>query len=111
MTAAILYMGAKLVIAGNLSVGELIAFNLLAGRISSPSCDWRRPGRISIRHNYRFARLGDILNTAPEPTYNPSRMALPSIRGNISFENVTFRYRIDSRRFSTTSVWTFPPDK
>jgi subfamily B ATP-binding cassette protein HlyB/CyaB len=42
-----------------------------------------------------IARLGDILNTAPEPAYKPSRMALPSIRGDIAFEHVAFRYRID----------------
>src|SRR5262249_45243673 len=41
------------------------------------------------------ARLGDILNTAPEPIYNPNRMALPAIHGNLTFEHVTFRYRID----------------
>src|SRR5258707_15355245 len=36
VTAAILYMGAKLVIAGDLSVGELIAFNIFSGRVSQP---------------------------------------------------------------------------
>jgi subfamily B ATP-binding cassette protein HlyB/CyaB len=41
------------------------------------------------------ARLGDILNTAPEPSCNPARAALPAIRGDITFEHVTFRYRID----------------
>jgi ATP-binding cassette, subfamily B, bacterial HlyB/CyaB len=41
------------------------------------------------------ARLGDILNTPAEPTYNPGRAALPEIRGDIVFEHVTFRYRID----------------
>jgi ATP-binding cassette, subfamily B, bacterial HlyB/CyaB len=41
------------------------------------------------------ARLGDILNTTPEPSYNPARAALPAIRGDIAFERVTFRYRID----------------
>jgi subfamily B ATP-binding cassette protein HlyB/CyaB len=42
-----------------------------------------------------IARLGDILNTNPEQTYSPSQTALPAIRGDISFEHVTFRYRID----------------
>jgi ATP-binding cassette, subfamily B, bacterial HlyB/CyaB len=40
-------------------------------------------------------RLGDILNTPAEPTYNPTRAALPPIRGDVSFEHVCFRYRID----------------
>ncbi len=42
------------------------------------------------------ARLGDILNTAAEPAYNPARAALPAIRGDVTFEHVTFRYRIDA---------------
>jgi ATP-binding cassette, subfamily B, bacterial HlyB/CyaB len=41
------------------------------------------------------ARLGDILNSTPEPAYNPGRAALPGIRGNIAFDHVTFRYRVD----------------
>ena len=41
------------------------------------------------------ARLGDILNTPAEPTFNPGRAALPAIRGDITFEHVTFRYRVD----------------
>jgi subfamily B ATP-binding cassette protein HlyB/CyaB len=41
------------------------------------------------------ARLGDILNTTPEPSYDPARAALPAIRGDVTFEHVTFRYRID----------------
>src|SRR5262249_6575941 len=40
-------------------------------------------------------RLGDILNTRPEPIYTPGQAALPAIRGEVTFEHVTFRYRID----------------
>jgi len=40
-------------------------------------------------------RLGVILNTATEPAYQPTRAALPQIRGEIAFEHVGFRYRLD----------------
>jgi subfamily B ATP-binding cassette protein HlyB/CyaB len=40
-------------------------------------------------------RLGDILNTPAEPVYNPGRTSLPEIRGDITFEHVTFRYQVD----------------
>jgi subfamily B ATP-binding cassette protein HlyB/CyaB len=40
-----------------------------------------------------IARLGDILNTAAEPAYNPTRAALPAMRGEIVFDHVGFRYR------------------
>src|SRR5205823_8973716 len=35
------------------------------------------------------------LNTTPEPSFNASRAALPAIRGDVAFEHVSFRYRID----------------
>jgi subfamily B ATP-binding cassette protein HlyB/CyaB len=41
-------------------------------------------------------RLGDILNTMPEPSFNTTRAALPPIRGQVTFEHVSFRYRIDA---------------
>jgi subfamily B ATP-binding cassette protein HlyB/CyaB len=40
-------------------------------------------------------RLGDILNAPPEPKFNPARSALPAIRGDVIFDHVSFRYRID----------------
>jgi ATP-binding cassette, subfamily B, bacterial HlyB/CyaB len=95
VTAGILYFGAKMVIAGQLSVGELVAFNILAGRVSAPvlrlSQIWQdfHQARLSI------ARLGDILNTPAEPTFNPARSAPPAILGKVTFANVNFRYRID----------------
>ena len=92
--AAILYFGAKLVIAGDLTVGELVAFNLLAGHVSSPVLRLAQMWQDFHQARLSIDRLGDILNTAPEPTYNPSgRTALPEIRGDIAFEHVSFRYR------------------
>jgi subfamily B ATP-binding cassette protein HlyB/CyaB len=44
-------------------------------------------------HLDRSARR--LLNTPAEPTFNPGRAALPSIRGEVTFDHVTFRYRID----------------
>jgi subfamily B ATP-binding cassette protein HlyB/CyaB len=95
VSAAILYFGAKLVINGDLSVGELVAFNLLASRVSAPVLRLAQTWQDFHQARLSVARLGDILNTAPEPAYNPNRMALTAIRGDISFEHVTFRYRID----------------
>ena len=95
VTAAVLYFGAKLVIAGDLTVGELVAFNILAGRVSSPVLRLAQMWQDFHQARISIARLGDILNTPAEPTYNPGRAALPAIRGEITFEHVTFRYRID----------------
>jgi subfamily B ATP-binding cassette protein HlyB/CyaB len=94
-TAGILYFGAKLVIDGSLSVGELVAFNILAGRVSAPVLRLAQIWQDFHQARLSIARLGDILNTAAEPTYTTARTRLPAIRGHISFDHVTFRYRID----------------
>jgi subfamily B ATP-binding cassette protein HlyB/CyaB len=95
VTAAILYFGAQQVISGDLSVGELVAFNILAGRVSQPVLRLAQIWQDFHQARLSVARLGDILNTPPEPRFNPARAALPSIRGDVVFEHVTFRYRID----------------
>jgi ATP-binding cassette, subfamily B, bacterial HlyB/CyaB len=93
--AAILFFGAKLVIQGSLSVGEFVAFNMLAGRVSAPVL--RLAGLWQDFHQARLsiARLGDILNTPIEPSYSATKASLPALIGDIRFEHVTFRYRID----------------
>jgi ATP-binding cassette, subfamily B, bacterial HlyB/CyaB len=95
VTAGVLFFGAKLVIEGSLSVGELVAFNMLAGRVSAPVLRLAQIWQDFHQARLSVARLGDILNTPAEPTFNPGRAALPAIRGNITFEHVTFRYRVD----------------
>ena len=97
VTAGILYCGARLVIDGSLSVGELVAFNLLAGRVSAPVLRLAQIWQDFHQARLSIARLGDILNTTAEPTYSPGRAQLPAIRGDIKFDHVSFRYRIDGQ--------------
>jgi subfamily B ATP-binding cassette protein HlyB/CyaB len=95
VTAATLYFGAKLVIDQSLSVGELVAFNMLSGRVTAPVLRLAQMWQDFHQARLSVARLGDILNTPAEPAYTATRAALPAIRGDITFEHVTFRYRID----------------
>ena len=84
-TVAILYFGAKAVIAGDLTVGELVAFNMLAGRVAAPilrlSQLWQDFQQVRISVD----RLGDMLNAPAEPAHNPTRASLPAIRGRHRF--------------------------
>lgn len=95
VTAATLYFGAKLVIDGGMSVGELVAFNMLAGRVSMPVLRLAQIWQDFHQARLSVDRLGDILNTIPEPSLTAGRAALPAIRGQVTFEHVSFRYRID----------------
>lgn len=93
VTVATLWLGAHLVIEGKLTVGQLIAFNMLAGQVAAPVIRLAQLWQDFQQVGISVSRLGDILNT---PTENPtSRLALPDIKGNITFEHVTFRYRPD----------------
>ncbi len=95
VTAAVLYVGARLVIGDALSVGELVAFNIFAGRVSAPVLRLAQVWQDFHQARLSIARLGDILNSAAEPAYSAARAGLPPIRGNIRFEHVSFRYRPD----------------
>ena len=93
VTVATMYVGAKLVIEGKMTVGQLIAFNMLAGQVAQPVMrlgqlwtDFQQTG-ISVQ------RLGDILNTRTEMAGNKS--ALPPLAGRITLDDVVFRYRPD----------------
>jgi subfamily B ATP-binding cassette protein HlyB/CyaB len=97
VTAAVLYFGAKLVIDGGLSVGELVAFNMLSGRVSAPVLRLAQIWQDFHQARLSVARLGDILNTPAEPSFNTARAALPAIRGEVVFDHVTFRYRLDGQ--------------
>jgi ATP-binding cassette, subfamily B, bacterial HlyB/CyaB len=94
--AAVLYFGAQAVMDGYLTLGELVAFNILAGRVSQPVLRLAQMWQDFHQARLSVARLGDILNTPVESSYNPSRAVLPPIRGQVTFEHVTFRYRIDA---------------
>ena len=95
VTAGILFFGAKLVIGGSLTIGELVAFNILAGRVSAPVLRLAQMWQDFHQARLSVARLGDILNTPAETTFSAGRTALPALRGEIVFDHVTFRYRID----------------
>jgi len=94
-TALTLYFGAKLVIDGSLSVGELVAFNMLAGRVSQPVLRLAQVWQDFQQARISVDRLGDILNTQTEPTYNSNRSTMAALNGAIKFDHVTFRYRVD----------------
>jgi subfamily B ATP-binding cassette protein HlyB/CyaB len=94
-TVALLYFGAKLVIEGKLTVGELVAFNMLASQAAGPILRLAQLAQDFQQARISLERLGDILNSPTEPETSASRTTLPPLRGRIRVEHVTFRYRPD----------------
>jgi subfamily B ATP-binding cassette protein HlyB/CyaB len=89
-----LYFGAKAVIAGDMTVGELVAFNMLAQRVAQPVLRIAQLWQDFQQTRVSVARLGDILNT-PRELAQRSAASLPAMKGAIRFEHTTFRYRLD----------------
>lgn len=97
VTTVLLWFGAHLVIHNQLSVGQLVAFNMLLGNIITPfqrlTVLWNQLQEVVIATE----RINDVLDTEPEEDLQyQSRQSLPPIKGEIRFENVTFRYHPES---------------
>ncbi len=90
-TIMILYFGAKLVISQKLTVGELVAFNMLVARVTGPLIRllqlWQNIQQVLLS----VARIGDILNFPPEAEAGAG-LVLPTLQGQVTFERVFFRY-------------------
>ena len=90
----ILWFGAKLVIDHHLTVGQLVAFQMLSGRMTGPLLRlvqlWQNLQQVLLSVN----RIGDILNVAPE-TESGCGLVLPPLQGQVTFDQVFFRYQPD----------------
>ena len=94
--ALTLYFGALMVVEGDLTVGQLVGFNMLSQRVIGPILRLANLWQDFQQARTSVERLGDILNTPTEPRQNINRATLPQIKGFISFEDVIFRYKPDA---------------
>ncbi len=92
VNAATLWYGAHLVMNNELTVGQFVAFNMFAQRVAQPIMRMAQLWTDFQQTGISVARLGDILNTRTEVA--PSSAAqLPPVKGRITLDQVTFRYR------------------
>lgn len=95
VTVATIWIGARLVIDGSLTVGQLIAFNMLASRVAQPILRIAQLWTDFQQTGVSMQRLGDILNT-PTEAPGTQRSPLPALEGRIELDTVSFRYRPDT---------------
>ena len=88
----ILWIGAYNVMAGEISVGELIAFQMIAGQLIAPVMRLINQWQYFQQIRVSMERLADIMDEDTEPAFNPSRTTLPSLRGEIALEKLAFSY-------------------
>ena len=89
---SILWIGAYYVMEGEITVGELIAFQMIAGQLIAPIMRLINQWQYFQQIRVSMERLGDIMNEETEPAFNPSRTTLPSLRGDIAMEKLAFSY-------------------
>ncbi|MDC0659524.1 type I secretion system permease/ATPase [Leisingera sp. SS27] len=90
----VLWIGARKVIGLELSIGQLIAFNMMANHVSQPVLRLTELWRQFVQTRVSVERLGDVLHTLPE--VSKAHRPLQRIeRGAVSIRNVTFRYAPD----------------
>ncbi|NJD05077.1 MAG: peptidase domain-containing ABC transporter [Methylococcaceae bacterium] len=87
----IIVIGAQTVFDGDLTVGALIAFQMLSGRVMGPISQI-----VGLINEYQevalsVGLLGDVMNRSPEGRAGTPGLR-PKLSGGISFEDVTFRY-------------------
>lgn len=94
VTISILWVGANLVLARELTIGQLIAFNALMGSVLAPLMGLVGLWNLLNDAGVAMERLGDVLDMEPEQKASDiaSRVVLPDLKGQIRLENVYFRY-------------------
>lgn len=95
-TMAILWFGAHMVMDAQLTVGKLIAFQMLSGRVTDPILRLAQLWQDFQQIRISIERLGDVLNFPAEPSSDGDRSHKIPLKGHISFADVTFRYRVES---------------
>lgn len=95
VTALLLFFGAKLAMAGELTVGQLVAFNMLAGQVSQPIMRLAQLWQDFQQFRISIDKLGDVLNAKPEIAGASVPENLPPLTGAIDFKDVRFRYGPD----------------
>lgn len=94
-TLGILWFGAHSVMDGEMTLGQLIAFQMLSGRVIEPILRLANLWQSFQQFRLSIERLGDVLNCPTEPMFNPNRSLLPPLKGHVVLEDISFRYRLE----------------
>ena len=89
----VLWVGASLVLSGDLTLGQLIAFRIISGYVTQPllrlSSIWQTIQELRVS----FERLADVIDTPQESDdQDKAKVPLPPIDGAVSFDNLSFAF-------------------
>lgn len=96
ITMGILWYGGHMVMNGEFTLGQLIAFQMISRQALGPMTKLLRMWPQVQQVGLALERIGDVLNTPMEPIVQEmGKRGAPRIDGAIDFTNVNFRYRVD----------------
>lgn len=107
----ILWFGAKLVMTGKISIGQLIAFRMLSGHVSDPVLRMVHMWQDFQQTKVSIEKLSDIFDAKPENSISSSKTNLPGVKGKIEFIDVSFRYKLDSSEVIKNLSFEIEPGK
>ncbi|NJN57942.1 MAG: peptidase domain-containing ABC transporter, partial [Leptolyngbyaceae cyanobacterium SL_5_9] len=89
----VLWVGAYLVLQGELTLGQLIAFRIIAGYVTSPLLRLAQLWQNFQETALSLERLSDIVDAAPEASeVDRLNIPMPAIEGAVTFDDVSFRF-------------------
>lgn len=89
----VLWVGAYLVLDGKLTLGQLIAFRIISGYVTSPLLRLTQLWQNFQETALSLERIADILDTPMESNdIDRGNIPMPTIQGNVKFDNVSFRF-------------------
>ncbi|MEQ9244562.1 MAG: type I secretion system permease/ATPase [Nitratireductor sp.] len=95
LTALVLWFGVQLVLSGELTVGQLVAFNMLSGHVTMPILRLAQVWQDFQHTGVSIKRIGDILNEPTEAIASAGKSSLDEVHGRVELRKVTFRYSDD----------------
>ncbi len=95
--AAALWLGAVAVIDDEMTAGQLIAFNMLVGRVMGPAQRVAQIFQQMEQISISTGRIREIFDTKPEPALHGTQISLPELKGHFKVEQVSFKYTVDSQ--------------
>ncbi|KZR73258.1 ABC transporter transmembrane domain-containing protein [Prochlorococcus marinus] len=90
----ILWIGMRMVLEGNFTLGQLIAFRIIAGNVTGPLLQLSTLYQSYQKVQVSMERLSDILDQNPElgKPEDINQIGMPTIKGNVRYEGVNFRF-------------------
>jgi subfamily B ATP-binding cassette protein HlyB/CyaB len=89
----VLWVGAYLVLQQELTLGQLIAFRIIASYVTSPLLRLAQLWQNFQEVGLSLERLGDIIDTPQEAEEDKGNIPMPPITGHVKYENVSFRFK------------------